>query len=239
MTSITYCFRLPDHRQEIFELTLDPQTLGLASSAGGSLPSWTALDFHQCPGCVLQRDAYPHCPVASQLYGVVSRFADLLSYDALYVEVTIDGRRVSQDTTAQIGISSLMGLLMAASGCPHMAFFKPMARFHLPLATDEETTYRAVSTYLLGQYFVAKSGGQADFELEGLKKIYNRVQQINACIVKRLKAAIQTDSSINAVVTLDMFAKSIVFAIEEHLEEIRWLFAPHETENDPRVGLLP
>jgi hypothetical protein len=31
---------------------------------------------------------------------------------------------------------------------------KPMARFHLPLASEEETIYRATTMYLLAQYFL-------------------------------------------------------------------------------------
>ena len=76
---------------------------------------------------------------------------------------------------------------MATSGCPHMDFFKPMARFHLPLANAEETVYRATSMYLLAQYFLQREGKEADMELEGLKK-YIRISRLlmnpwlNVCV---------------------------------------------------------
>ena len=37
---------------------------------------------------------------------------------------------------------------MALSGCPVLEQLKPMARFHLPFASVEETIYRAASMYL-------------------------------------------------------------------------------------------
>ena len=45
-----------------------------------------------------------------------------------------------------------------------------MAQFHLPLANDSETIYRAASMYLLAQYFLKREGRDADLEIEGLKK---------------------------------------------------------------------
>jgi hypothetical protein len=145
------------------------------------------------------------------------------------VDVITAERRISQQTNAQTGISSLMGLVIATSGCPHAAFFKPMARFHLPLASREETIFRATSMYLLAQYFLKKEGKSADFELEGLSGIYANMQIINMAVVKRLRAATQTDSSVNALVILDCYAKFLPFAIEKSLEDVRYLFSPFLT----------
>ena len=227
--AIQYCFRLPDERQEVFDLELDAETLELTNPIPEDLPEWALLGFQQCPHCTLPTNSRSYCPIALRLSDVVKRCGDLLSYDDVHVDVTTIERCISQDTKAQIGISALMGLIMATSGCPHMAFFKPMARFHLPLASDEETLCRAVSMYLLGQYFLGKAGGKADFELEGLKEIYRNVQQVNASIAHRLRSATEADSSVSAVVTLDMFAKGVLFEIEESLEDIRFLFTPYLT----------
>ena len=79
--------------------------------------------------------------------------------------------------------------------------------------------------YLLAQYFLKKKGHVADLELEGLSRIYANMQIINLSIVKRLRAATTTDSSINAIVILDNYAKSMPFAIEKSLEDIRYLFS--------------
>ena len=156
--AIRYCFILPDGSEEVFNLQLDAQTLDLVGNILEPLPAWTILRFHQCPNCPFTADTHPHCPLAVNLVNVVNHFDRLLSYKEIHVDVMTGERSVSQDTTVQEGVSSLMGLVIATSGCPHTAFFKPMARFHLPFSSEEETMYRATSMYLLAQYFLKKYG---------------------------------------------------------------------------------
>ena len=224
--AIRYCFTLSDGSQEVYDLELDGQNLELVGNIPESLPSWTDLDFHECPHCPLPIDTHPHCPLAVRLVSIVEPFDRLLSYDKIHVDVITEERSISQDTTAEQGIGSLMGLVIATCGCPHTAFFKPMARFHLPLASEDETIYRAASMYLLAQYFLKKEGHNADLELKGLMKIYDNIQVVNSSIAKRLRAATEKDSSLNAIVLLDMYAKTLSYAIEESLEEVRYLFSP-------------
>jgi len=224
--SIRYCFTLKDGSQEIFDLRLDETTLELQGNRPENPPSWADLNFHQCPHCPLTLDTHPRCPLAENLVNIVEPFDRLLSYDQVHVDVTTEERLISQDTTAEEGISSLMGLVIATSGCPHSAFFKPMARFHLPLPNPAETIYRAASMYLLAQYFIKQAGRDADLELKGLSEIYRNIQIVNASTAKRLRLATETDSSLNAIVLLDMFAKTLSHAIDASLQEIRYLFEP-------------
>ena len=116
---------------------------------------------------------------------------------------------------------------MAVSGCPHTGFFKPMARFHLPLASEEETIYRSTSMYLLAQYFRFMETGVSDFSMKGLENIYKNIQIVNTSIVDRLRGASTTDSSVNAVIILDMYARIMPFVIEDSLKDIRHLFKPY------------
>lgn len=222
-----YVFRFPDDRQEVIDLHLDAQTLDLISDTSKELPLWTALDFHQCPNCQLSTQTHPHCPVASHLVNIVTIFKSVVSYDEIHVDIITPDRIVFKDTTAQKGISSLMGLIMATSGCPHLSYLKPMARFHLPLATAEETVYRATSMYLLAQYFLQKEGHKADLNLEGLSEIYRNIELINEAIAVRLRAITEKDSAINALILLDIYAKTLPYAIEDSLKEIQHLFAPY------------
>lgn len=228
--SIQYCFTLKDGTREVFDLQLNARDLELEGNIPSVPPPWTRLDFHQCPHCPLTVDTHPLCPLAANLVHIVEPFDRLLSYDEVHVDVTTEERLISLDTTAEQGISSLMGLVIATSGCPHSAFFRPMARFHLPLANPAETIYRAVSMYLLAQYFVKQAGGDADLELTGLSQIYRNIQVVNASTAKRLRAATETDSSLNAIVLLDMFAKTLSYAIAASLEDIRYLFKPFLSE---------
>ena len=224
--TIRYCFRLPDGSEEIFGFELDGQRIELVGNIPETLPAWTILHFHQCPHCPVSADRQPNCPIAVNLANIVTRFDRLLTYEKIRIDITTAERIVSQDTTVQEGISSLMGLVMATSGCPHTAFFKPMARFHLPFASEEETIYRAASTYLLGQYFAKKEGGNADLELEGLTQIYQNMHIVNTSMEERLRGASRKDSTINAIVFLDMYALTLQHVIEGSLEELRHLFTP-------------
>ncbi|MBW1740593.1 MAG: hypothetical protein JRJ42_05575 [Deltaproteobacteria bacterium] len=229
--TIQYCFTLPDGSQEVVHLKLDAQKLKLLDNTPETLPSWTNLDFHQCPICPLTIHTHPSCPLAVHLVNVVKPFDRLLSYEKIHVDILMEERSISQDTTVEIGVSSLMGVVMATSGCPHTAFFKPLARFHLPLESAEETMYRASSMYLLAQYFLKKDGQDVDFELKGLTKIYHNIQVLNTAIANRLRAATKTDSAINAIVLLDMYAKTLTHVISESLDELRYLFTPFLMEN--------
>jgi hypothetical protein len=221
---IRYCFRMADNSRLDFKWELKPPDLGLKGNIPEQLPAWTKLDFHQCSNCPLTVVTHLYCPLAANIVNVVQQFDGLISYEKVRIEIVTKERRISQRTTVQKGISSMLGLVIATCGCPHTEFFKPMARFHLPLASKEETVFRATSMYLLAQYYLKKECRIADFEFEGLTRIYHNIQIVNLAIAERLRAAAITDSSINAIVILDSYAQALPLAIEKSLAEIRPLF---------------
>lgn len=223
--SIQYNFTLADGSKENFSLAINDNTIELIDFAPPNLPDWTRLDFHKCPHCPFDSASTPYCPVAKNLVPIVTLFEKLLSYDEIYVEVVTKERTMAQDTTAQRAISALMGLVIAASGCPHISYFKPMARFHLPFASEKETLYRATSMYLLAQYFLKNEGYDFDHDLEGLTDIYKNIQKVNMTISERIRSSSVTDSSVNAIVLLDMYAKAVPYVIKDKLEDIRYLFS--------------
>ena len=227
---IRYIFHLDNQRMETVDLHLNSETLELANPIALELPDWVDLTFHQCPHCTLDVNEHPACPVAANIFNVIGLFDDITSYDEIDLEVENQIRRVTQHTTAQKGISSLLGLLFAISGCPHTNYLKPMARFHLPLATEDETIYRAAGMYLLAQYFLKQEGGEGDLELTGLTEIYENLHLVNTCIAQRIKSFAQSDSSTNAVIILDTFTNIMPFVIEEHMDEIRHLFSAYLTK---------
>lgn len=116
---------------------------------------------------------------------------------------------------------------MATSACPHMAHFRPMARFHLPLASKDETVYRATSMYLLAQYFAYRDGKQPDLDLSGLAEIYANLEVVNRAMAERLRGASEEDAAVNAVVILDVLAKTLPFAILDKLAGMRQLFSSY------------
>ncbi|MCW8906837.1 MAG: hypothetical protein OQL28_06285 [Sedimenticola sp.] len=230
-----YRFDMEQAGQAEIDVVLDSETLDRVGVRIDNPPDWTALEVHQCPHCPLKPQQHPHCPVAIGLVDIIRHFDHLVSYDRVDLTVVTEQRTISQRTTAQHAISSLIGLVMATSGCPHTAFFKPMARFHLPLASEESTIYRAAAMYLLAQFFRKRKGVAADPGLSGLRKIYENLHLVNMHIAKRLKDATRTDSSVNAVVLLDSFTSTLPYVIEEHLDEIAYLFSAYHSEEYEQI----
>ncbi|HLP02618.1 MAG TPA: hypothetical protein VK163_11395 [Opitutaceae bacterium] len=221
---IEYIFTLPDGSREVFLFQLDAETLELTTPQPLFMPGWTELGNHRCANCPLNAATHERCPLAASLVPVVHRLDGLLSWDLVRVEVVNAERTISQQTSAQRAIGSMLGLINSVSGCPHLSYFRPMARFHLPLASREETIYRATSMYLLAQYFRAHAGQSPDYSLHGLQEIYHNVQIVNAAMVQRLRHATESDYMVNAVVFLDLYAVAVQQTITESLEGIRHWF---------------
>lgn len=219
-----YNFTFDDGTKKVFDCNLDASKIVLIDNIPENLPDWTRLDFCQCGNCPLDVKTVPHCPLAANIVNIVIGCDGLLSYDRVHLDVVIGDKTISQETSIQSAISSFMGLIIGASGCPHVAFFKPMARFHFPLAKEKDTIYRSVANYLLAQYFVKMAGQSPDFELKGLEEIYINMQEVNTSIAERLRSASKTDSTVNAIVVLDMFAMILPIAIKNSLKDIRVLF---------------
>ena len=221
---IQYIFKFNDKKSEKVDLRLNPQTLDLIFDVPENLPSWTNLDFHQCPNCLLKIQTHPKCPLTVYLVRLLEIFGQLQSHEMIEVEIITPERIIFRETSAQKGLSSLIGLIMATCGCPHTVFLRPMARFHLPFANALETVYRATSMYLLAQYLCRQQGYEVDLELEGLKKIYLNIQIINKALVDRLRTITDKDIALNALIILDTFAQTVPLAIDESLEELLHLF---------------
>jgi hypothetical protein len=228
VAKLVYRFSFPDGRAESLDAA--------AGVAPSGLPRWTELGFHQCGNCPLSAADTPRCPMAVRLVPLVALFDKVRSYDDVTAQVESDERTVTKRTSVQKVLRSLMGLLSASSDCPHIEFLKPMAHYHLPFSSREETVYRVVSTYLLAQYFRRQQGKAADAGLEGLKAHYRELQQVNQGMAARLGAIRdeQGDSSVNALVLLDLFAHSLPDSIDADLEELMPAFQDFLKMNDDR-----
>lgn len=214
MANLVYRFSFPDGRTESLDAGADVPQDGL--------PAWTELGFHQCPNCPLSTADTKRCPMAVRLVPLVALFERVRSYDDVSAQVESDERTVTKRTSVQKVLRSLMGLLSASSDCPHIEFLKPMAHYHLPFSSREETVYRVVSTYLLAQHFRRQQGAAPDLGLDGLKTHYRELQQVNQGMAARLGAIRDEsgDSSVNALVLLDLFAQSLPDSIDADLEEL-------------------
>jgi hypothetical protein len=222
--TIQYRFKFSDTVEQVFDLQIDAEKFELLNNIPEVVPAWANLEFHQCPHCPLSLATHPYCPAAANVARVVPHFKEFLPYAQTRLSVVTPERTILKDTTLQEGVGSLIGLIMPASGCPYTAFFKPMARFHLPMASTEETIYRCVSMYLMAQYYFHKAGKPVDFDFKGLEKIYEDIHTVNTSMAERFLAASQIDSSVDAIVQLDIYAMTFLGILEEPIEEIRHLF---------------
>jgi len=205
-----------------YRVDIDRKTLSLIIKEEMKKQKWMELDFKKCSICPLDSKSHPYCPLALATAEIITEFKDNLSYDKAKVTVKTRERIYYKDCDLQKGLSALLGLLMATSGCPFFYELKPVARFHLPFATIEETIFRVASSYLLGEYFSSRKN--PDYSFEGLTEMYGKIEKINEEFLERLYEATNTDSSLNAVVTLDIFAKKLPISIKSELEEIRYIF---------------
>jgi len=221
---IRYHIGLADGRTERFDIRLHPQTLLPVEQPAGELPEWTRLDFQQCPNCPWRAADHPHCPLAVRLLPVVTRLGGIRSYQELAVEVTIEQRTVTATTSAQEAISSLVGLLIATCGCPHTEFLKPMARFHLPLSSADETLYRVVSMYAVSCLLRLRRGQKIYPDFDDLLHRYHAMRIVNRSVAERLKFVDEDGSTVNGVVLLDYTAQLLPVSLDEQIEALEHLF---------------
>jgi hypothetical protein len=221
---VRYRFVLPDGSREAFDLFFDANDFHILNPRPAQLPFWTELGSNQCENCPLRTEEHSHCPIAVQLVSVIDRLGRLVSYDQVRVDVHTAERVVMQETTAQQALSSLLGLIMAASGCPRTEFLRPMARFHLPLASETETIFRAAASYALAQMLRASAGAEPDMAFEGLRKAYAELHKVNRGIARRISSATAHDPARNAVVLLDAYTTLLPSAIDQSLADMKPLF---------------
>ncbi|MBI2431822.1 MAG: hypothetical protein HYV26_03015 [Candidatus Hydrogenedentes bacterium] len=213
-----------------FTVRLDPDTLEHMSPGTEAPPEWTRLEAEQCSHCPLDPAQHTHCPIALSVVELVEAFNPLLSFSEFEVTVETPERTITRRTSIQKALSSLLGLYMATSGCPNMGLLKPMARFHLPFATKEETIFRAASSYLLGQYLLRQRGLSCDLEMNGLYEAYQRIHKVNMGMAKRLRRIARGDANINAIVLLDLFAHEMPSAIDLKMRDLEYLFRAYFEE---------
>lgn len=218
-----YCFSFPNGSTKEFVIELDNTTLLLLPQEQ-QFAKWAELPYNQCSCCPLEIETYTYCPIAANLSELVMTFKDTASYETCHVSCNTAERTISKDTIVQEGLSSIMGIIMATSGCPIMEILKPMARYHLPFATVDEAMFRSVSVYLLRQYFVFLKRGESDFHLENVKDYYSKIEIVNSGILNRIKQATKLDADRNAIVILNCLAQILYLELDDNLQSLQYIF---------------
>lgn len=218
---IRYRFDLPDGSQKHLSLSFDAKDFRLLNAAPDEPPFWTELKFSQCANCPLSTAEHAHCPAALQMAPAVESLKDLVSFDTVRVTVKQAERTIYAETSAQQALSSVLGLIMATAGCPWTDRLRPMARFHLPFASEAETVYRSVCMFLLARHLL---GADAEHGFAKLEDLYENLHMVNRDMSRRLGAATRTDPARNAMALLDSYTTLLPAALASSLEELKPLF---------------
>lgn len=224
---IEFKFKLSNCAEKVFVIHLDPETLALAMDQKETPPEWARLEFKQCSICPLNTTLTKYCPIAANISRMGLEFGGLSGSDKTATTVIVKERAYFKAGSLMEGLSPLLGIVMATSGCPIMEPLKPMTRFHLPFASLDETMYRMVSMYLMSQLIRSRAGKKPDWTLDGLSKIYEDVSKLNKDFVQRMRAAAKSDANIHALVKLNVFAVMLPIESEKTLQEITPSFASY------------
>ncbi|MFZ5952032.1 MAG: DUF6901 family protein [Candidatus Rifleibacteriota bacterium] len=184
-------------------------------------PEWTRLGFQQCTICPFSATDHFYCPTAVDVKNVVAEFAEISSINEMNVVVRVQDRTIRKRCHAQIGLNSLMGLLMATSACPVLSKLNSLARYHLPFASFNETLYRTVGDYLIKQYLIKAEGGNPDFELVGLEALYRDLGELNRCFLNRIKEVAKLDASLNVIANLSSLSMIMQISISDRLKSFK------------------
>ncbi len=223
---LSYRFQLQPDRKLDFEIRLNGESLAYEGGAEAGEPP--VGEPFPCSDCPISESGLPGCPVLASIKPYLDPFQGMASFDR--VDVTIESRErfiTHKEASLQRALSSMIGILMVSSGCPDLDKLRPMVRLHLPLASVEETLFRAVSTYLFAQYMRSTHGLDPDWELAGLVAIYRRIEVINQSLSHWMRTDAESDTGTNAIVLLDVFAKMLPVAMERQFAEFETLFKPY------------
>ncbi|MFC1829457.1 DUF6901 family protein [Thermodesulfobacteriota bacterium] len=225
---IDYEFVFSKLDRKFYHILLDPETISIVRPEPESLPSWTKLEHQQCKECPLKPTEHLYCPIAVNIFEIVEEFKEMISYTECLVRCTTPERIYLKKTTIMEGLSSIFGIIMATSDCPVMDFFKPMARFHLPFSSVEETTVRVVSMFILQQYFEHGKDGNLNLDMEQLVQQYDRVNSVNEGLFTRIRSLGNKDADKNAIIMLHSLSQILSSDIDYRMESISYLFTPQK-----------
>jgi len=235
-----YRFTFPDKPPKDFVVNLEYDTLALVREERVSYPDWTRLRYHQCANCPLQEAEHERCPVAANLVDLVEFFGDLVSYEETDVMVEAENRQYTRYAPLQKTVASLLGLIMATSGCPILDQLRPMVETHLPFMSAEESTYRMISSFFLGRHFARRAGQPADPErdVDDLLFSIELISEVHRDFCARLRSIGISDATLNALLVLSSLSSLTSLAIEHRkLDRLQKIFemSNRMLESRPRV----
>ena len=220
MNLITYDLEFDNGERYSVCVDIDREHPSPEALADSKHAEWARLEYQRCEACSLDPAKHKFCPTAVDIEAIAQRFLDTRSTEKADVTVRTRERNYSKRCDAQTYLMSLFGLIMATSACPVMGRLKPLAYFHLPFSSLEETIYRLVGTYLTNQYLVHKWGQTPDWDLHGLRELYSDLNQVNRSFMQRLRSASTGDANVNAQQIFISVTRHIEMGIDAALEKL-------------------
>lgn len=221
--SIIYHFTVADGTT--YSHTVQLSTDQVIDHSSGDYPEWTSLAFQRCKNCEWDKSDY--CPVAINLREAALLLGKFRSYDMVDVVVETPERTYNKHTSIQEGLSGLLGLIMARSGCPAFEAFRGPGWFHLPFSTMEETMFRITGSYMLRQFLLGDGTAESREQIvQNVQSTYETVAIINRCIMQRLKAGVKVafDAPYNAITILDSMGGMVSMSIPDGMDDLRKYF---------------
>jgi hypothetical protein len=224
-----YRFIFKSGRETEFDIKLDRKSLSVIPKSQLGYPEWIILGHRKCPICPLDEKNVNYCPVAKNMLGVVDAFKGIRPDEPIELYIQNEMRDYHKSTTVKEGMSSLIGIYMVTSGCPVLDKLRPMVRFHLPFANEQETRYRAITMYLMAQYLLYKQNRVPDWDLKYLFSIYKSVQIVNKAFHERLADSALKNATIEALGKLDYYAGDVTSSIvdKDAINEFSGLFGAY------------
>jgi len=216
--AIEYRITLDDEHEFSYRIELERQ---YDPHLAAQTPRWTRLENNRCSNCPLNPGQYSHCPAAVDLHRVIEDFRGLPAFKKVSVQVRTPEREYIKHAGLEEGLRALLGVIMATSACPLLGRLKPMAQQHLPFASNQEFILRAVSLYLMRQYFNFREGRHADWELKGLVKQFQQLQLVNQAFWQRIHETCEGDSNLKAFLGFFSMASSMSYSLEAQLQKVR------------------
>lgn len=213
-STVEYHFQFQDGTTWAYHIDVEGKDLVPELPKTG--PDWARLDFRRCSHCPLAGSGKTYCPYALALVEPARKTSRLASHEPVELTVVSRGRRTQAQTTLQRAMSSLLGLIGPFSGCPVTAILRPMARYHLPLSSADETLARVFGTFLVGQYLRGQHGKTPDWNMDGLQGIYRDLRILNRAMSQRLQAGQDEDAGVNSFVLLDVLASDVGAVLEQY-----------------------
>lgn len=234
--TFNYRFKRADRTELIYSVVVDSETLNVLTPDHDNEPDWTLLEYNQCDHCPLNKEDSPRCPVAKNLHRLLTTFEKTQSIDIYEVQVETPERIYTKNTDIQNSLGSLFGLIMATSSCPTMSFLKPMARFHLPFSTIEETIFRSLGSFLISKYLEKNTIDKTEVNND-LTENYKLVNAVNRNLIARIQHLINKktsgDADQNAIVILDTLAVLLTMELGQNVDLISKLYHLKKSERKP------